>query len=278
MEDADKTAVIYRSSKLIFSQLNKKSNAMALVIRNTMKTFKCNTSSTIGLHLHPSDDVIILIFAILKLGFSYLPLDPSYPLLRLRHMIGDANPVCVITESSKTGLQFTPNEVCSPTYLLLVDLQKRMVEFDDNVPTETDQCQANNTDAAACVLYTSGSTGVPKGVIKSHRNILSRCRALWDSFTFSKTEVVCWIASLNFVDSTTQLFGFLLKGLPVVVADRSTVVNSELFIQFLNIHAITWILLVPTQLKTMLNVLRVKSADGKQILKSHIRCDRGRVD
>ncbi len=82
---------------------------------------------------------------------------------------------------------------------------------------------AAGTASVAYVLYTSGSSGVPKGVLGPHRGAVNRFAWMWKNFPFQAGEVGCFGTSLNFVDSIWEVFGPLLRGVPSVILSDQTV-------------------------------------------------------
>ncbi|XP_077986211.1 beta-alanyl-bioamine nonribosomal peptide synthetase ebony-like [Glandiceps talaboti] len=271
---SQKTAVIYEGKKTTFDVFNRQANALARVIKDRLKISNQGDHGPvcIGLHLDPSDTVLKLVFAVLKLGAAYLPLDPAYPFKHLRYTISNSTPCCVVTANTCSTGQVTEmiSNLCEtekPVILLLSDLLASMTYFQDDDLNLSDRLTDSrvNSSSLACTLYTSGSTGVPKGVLFPHRAILHRASALWNIFPMTESDISCWKFSLCFADCLTEIFGSLLRGLAVVVAPANSQ-NPEKVIDIFNDNQVTWTILVPTQLHNMLTVL--KKQPDKEMLRS----------
>ncbi|XP_077986207.1 beta-alanyl-bioamine nonribosomal peptide synthetase ebony-like [Glandiceps talaboti] len=264
----EKTALIYQGKRTTYGELNRQANALARVIKDRLKGDH-GRPVCIGLHLDPSDTVVTLVFAVLKLGAAYLPLDPLYPLKRLQYITSNSTPCCVITANKESQLVEMVSdlpEADRPIVLTVDDLLTNMEAFPDNDVDESEQIINGCVDSStlACILYTSGSTGLPKGVRLPHRSIVHRSSGLWSSFPITEADVSCWQSSLCFVDSVTEIFGFLLRGLTVVIASAGKAINPEKMIAILDENKVTWMLLVPTLLHTMLTVLKSRSDEERQ--------------
>ncbi|PFQ18691.1 non-ribosomal peptide synthetase, partial [Bacillus cereus] len=146
-------AVSHNGEKLTYRELNEKANKLAHYL--TKKGVKNN--QPVGLCLERSIDTIVSMLAILKTGGCYVPLDPSYPLERLKYMIEDSNAGLLITKEDlikKYGLDKLNKLVID------VDLEKLEIEKQSN----TNLCIEVPFDNLAYIIYTSGTTGRPKGV------------------------------------------------------------------------------------------------------------------
>ena len=133
----------------------------------------------------------------------------------------------------------------------VIDLQSAANEIeqcsDKNVPSEI------NSNSPLYVLYTSGSTGQPKGVVGRHKGTINRFSWMWNKYPFTSGEVCVQKTTLNFVDSIWEIFGPLLKGITLVIAPDEIVADPEVFIPFLADHSVTRIVLVPSILQAMLD-------------------------
>ncbi|MFT3803347.1 MAG: amino acid adenylation domain-containing protein [Burkholderiaceae bacterium] len=168
----------------------------------------------VGLSLPRGIDMVVSLLAVLQAGGAYLPLDPGYPAPRLDRMIADAAPRLLLSRSDCAG-NLQAHE------LLLLDRLDPFGQFerlespaaappDIALPTVT-------PDSPAYVLYTSGSTGQPKGVCVSHRNVV---RLVRDSnyCRFGPDETMLMFAPLQFDASTFEIWGALLNGARLEIA------------------------------------------------------------
>ncbi len=107
-------------------------------------------------------------------------------------------------------------------------------------------------DDRAYVLYTSGSSGRPKGVEGTHRGAMNRMRWMWERYPFEAGEVCCQKTNIGFVDSVWEIFGPLLAGVPSVIVAQETVVDPEELLRTLAEHRVTRMVLVPSLLRAVL--------------------------
>jgi amino acid adenylation domain-containing protein len=156
--------------------------------------------------------MIVALLAVLKAGRAYVPLDPAYPEARLRTMLDDAGASCVLTTAALAPR--AQGLAQGPLQLLLVDAW----DGADSDPG-FDSLPEVSADALAYVLYTSGSTGVPKGVMQNHRNALYFCRQYTNNLRIAPSDRLLLIASYSFDASLMDIFGALLNGATLHVLD-----------------------------------------------------------
>lgn len=236
----DKTALIDPETTLSFDQLNKKANQVAhFLLSKAMQH-----PSLIAICVERSIDMVISLLAILKTGSAYLPLDPAYPVERLSFMLQDADAKVLITQSDLENR--------------LPDYQGQSIyidQFNDDQThwPATDIHQDSQPDDMAYLIYTSGSTGKPKGVMGHHQGMINRFQWMWQRYPFLADEVGCQKTALSFLDSVWEIFGFLLKGIPITIITDNEIKDPTLLIQSLERHQISRIVLVPSLLRAILD-------------------------
>ena len=194
-------AFISESGNLTYGDLDRRSNQLAHYLR----TQGVGPESFVGVCLERSPEAVMVLLAALKAGAAFVPLDPAYPPDRLAFMINDAQIPLVVSRR-----KWLPVVQGKGARVICLDTDQRLIEAqeDDNLPSVT------GTASVAYVLYTSGSSGVPKGVLGPHRGAVNRFAWMWKNFPFQAGEVSCFGTSLNFVDSIWEIFGPLLRGGP----------------------------------------------------------------
>src|SRR5262249_50593093 len=119
-------------------------------------------------------------------------------------------------------------------------------------PESTDLDASLEPDDVAYVMYTSGSTGQPKGVEGTHAGAVNRFAWMWSAYPFAPGEVACQMTSLSFVDSIWELFGPLLQGVPTVVVPNRLVTEPLRLLDLLAKERVSRIVLVPSVLRILL--------------------------
>jgi amino acid adenylation domain-containing protein/non-ribosomal peptide synthase protein (TIGR01720 family) len=153
----------------------------------------------VGIYLERSPEAIISMLATLEAGGAYLPLDPSYPKERLGFMIKDAGVRVIITDRRlRERLPDCDVEVLLVDQLLSADTGDRLLP---------DVC---DPDRLAYVMYTSGSTGLPKAVEVTHRGIVRLVSS--GLFALSEDDVELQLVSLSFDPSALEIWSCLLGG------------------------------------------------------------------
>jgi len=242
----DAVAVIHEGRRWSFREVNQAANRVArLLVKKGI-----GRESLVGVFLERSPEMVIALMGILKSGAAYVPMDPSYPEERTRFIIRDASLAAIVSNSSIKHI--LPGEI------------ENVVSTDDE--ESLDREAADNLGVAisgedrAYVIYTSGSTGVPKGVEGIHRASMNRFSWMWRTYPFQDDEVCCQKTNLGFVDSIWEIFGPLLAGVPNVIIPQDAVRDPQLFLDALAREHVTRIVLVPSQLRAILEY----SAELKQ--------------
>ncbi|WP_435244834.1 non-ribosomal peptide synthase/polyketide synthase [Streptomyces sioyaensis] len=209
----DRTAVVCDGTRLTYDEANRRANRLArlLVGRGV------GPESLVALALPRSADLVVVLWAVLKAGAGYLPVDPGYPAERIRFMLADAAPATVLTTRDTAG--------CLPegTAPLVLDdpaTLAAMAGYPEDDLTDADRARPLDPRHPAYVIYTSGSTGRPKGVVVSHRSVADLARWAGETFGPRRLAHVVAATSLNFDVSVFELLCPLLCGGSIeVVAD-----------------------------------------------------------
>jgi amino acid adenylation domain-containing protein len=244
----EKTALICEGKRLSYRELNQLANRLARsLIRRGVKP-----PTLVGVSQKRSLEMVITLLGILKTGAAYVPLDPAYPEQRLRFLVEDSQVNLVVTSREFAGL-FRKREID----IMEFDLESLSAEEEGTSNPSLTLAAGNR----AYLIYTSGSSGIPKGVQGTHQASVNRFVWMWKNYPFVEGDTCCQKTALGFVDSVWEIFGPLLGGITSVILPYDAVVDPELLVQLLAKYEVTRIVLVPSLLRVVLD--GVEGLQGK---------------
>jgi amino acid adenylation domain-containing protein len=198
-------ALLYEGARTSYRELDEASDRLAGVLAG----LGCGREAIVGVCLDRSPALLVAMLAILKAGGAYLPLDASYPLDRLIYMVDNAACSLVVGSGAQLASFAAPGRV-----LVDLDQQRELAAAPRGVPAA-----ARSAADAAYVMYTSGTTGEPKGVLVEHRNI-ARLVLNTNYVQLGPADVFLQLAPVAFDASTFEIWGALLNGGTLVLYDR----------------------------------------------------------
>jgi amino acid adenylation domain-containing protein len=166
----DAVAIRDGERSMTYAELDVASRQLA----DRLRELGVGPETVVGVALDRSPEMVVAILAILLAGGAFVPLDPAYPDERRAFIVADSGAAFVLTTAENGGLSFraTPSETRGSRGIAIVPVEGPVYQYDhDSSTARADARSARNDNPLAYVLYTSGSTGQPKGVEVTHRSL-----------------------------------------------------------------------------------------------------------
>lgn len=204
-----------------YEYINARANRLASYLQ---EAYHVRPGDLVGLMLDRNEWMITGILAVLKTGAGYVPVDPEHPAERKRLILGDANVKVLITVSDYMldAMEYYQGA------LMACDLQTVELE---QYPAERPQGR-HTPDAVAYLMYTSGSTGVPKGVAVMHSNVVRLVKQT-NYVLVMPGDRLLQLSNYAFDGSVFDLFAALLNGGAVYMLNRSTLLSMTALSEYI---------------------------------------------
>nr|WP_269671021.1 non-ribosomal peptide synthetase [Paenibacillus sp. 481] len=235
----NRVAVVFEHQQLTYRELNEKSNQLARTLRNS----GVQADQLVAIVADRSIDMFVGIFGILKAGGAYVPIDPEFPEERIRYMLQDSDAKLVVLQ------RHLQQHIMSAGYigkLVLLEDEQSYHEDSSNLVSITEPHHLHY------VLYTSGTTGQPKGVMIEHRTAVSTMTWYYNQHLSTINPQILMTTSYTFDPSVEQVFSTLLHGITVHAIAKETLLNMHEVAQYLAKHQINIIDTTPSLIQQLL--------------------------
>ncbi len=231
-----------KTETLTYAELNTTANQIA----HALLAAEIQTGAVVGLYLQKSPLLITTILACLKLGASYLALDSDLPLERLKQILDISATTCILKAS-----QTIETEALNVTsYAIDTMLAQTNVE-NLNLPI--------TPDLGAYVVFTSGSTGQPKGVLVTQANIVSMANAWQQTYDLANSTVHLQMAHISFDVFCGDWIRALSNGKTLQLCPRNILLNMPLLLETIESNQVDFAEFVPTVMRKLVNYAQQKA-------------------
>ncbi|MDF1758897.1 MAG: amino acid adenylation domain-containing protein, partial [Legionellaceae bacterium] len=253
-KNPDKVAVIYNNQQLTFEELNQAANRLASYLKEFYKDqgLVLTPDTFISFCLDKSLEMIVVILGILKAGGVYTPIDPSYPITRINHIINDSQARIVLTQDSHLDLLNSTVAQDIPVKFKTISLSEPyFLSMYSNLNHEI----SNTPKDLAYLVYTSGTTGTPKGVMISHASVVNYVHWIYGHEAYAASERMDCSASIAYGSTMKVFLPPLLFGKTLVFCDDETKKDALSYIEYIERQSISLINLTGTYLSALLAML-----------------------
>lgn len=251
----EREALVCRKESLTYGQLEQRTNQLArkLIEQGVVR------GDRVGIYLDKSLESAIALYGIMKAGAAYVPLDATAPPARLEYVIKHCGIRHIVTAPNKRrGLvQFLSCSDCPVEVLLgappLEGVKARQISWKEINLTESSRRDLAITDQdLAYIMYTSGSTGEPKGIMHTHASGLSYAKWAHDVYDLRSDDRLTNHAPLHFDLSTFDFFAGALAGASTIIVGDEYLKLPASYSQLLQDERITTFFTVPYALTQLL--------------------------
>ncbi len=238
-------AVIDGEARHTLQSLDIASNQLA----HALRAAGVGRGDLVAVRMGRSFGMMVGVFAALKAGAAYVPLDPEYPDERTTLILRNAGAKALLVDRPLPGS---------------VDFEGRCIDLSaerfDALPAEAPE-RVNDARDPVVVIHTSGSTGVPKGVVISHRMLINSLQSMENDYPVRAGDVYLFKTNVVFDVSTTELFSFVMGQGSVAVLPTGEERDPERIRRCIAQHGVTHMNFVPSMLDAFLDHPALRPAD-----------------
>ncbi|ANW03875.1 non-ribosomal peptide synthetase [Bradyrhizobium icense] len=233
-------ALVFGGQEVSYADLNARANRLA----RRLHDHGIGRDLLVGLALERSVELIVGVLAVLKAGGAYLPLDPDYPPDRLLHMLRDSGAALVLTQGRLQG-RLAPVIAEAAVEAWTID---EAIGVPSGEPVRNPDV-ALHPDSLAYVMYTSGSTGVPKGVACTHGALAARLGWMQAEYRLDAGETLLQKTPFSFDVSVWEILWPLATGARLAIAAPGAHREPRLLADAIVTHEVTTLHFVPQMLE-----------------------------
>ncbi|WP_033189891.1 non-ribosomal peptide synthetase [Rhodococcoides fascians] len=248
-ETPNAVAVVYEDDSLTYGEFAARVDELARVLVDA----GAGPDALVAIAMRRSIDLVVGMYAVLRAGAGFVPIDPDHPVERIDYILGAAQPVCVLVRGRDL---FTP-----PGAVRAIDVDSAAAEFRGGKDVVLPRSRAS-AESVAYVIFTSGSTGRPKGVAVSHRAIVNQMEWMQSEYSLDASDVYLQKTATTF---DVSLWGFFLPlrvGAQLVLATPDGHRDPRYLAEVISQRHVTVTDFVPTMLSVF------ASAVGRAALRS----------
>lgn len=237
----DAVAMWFNGQTMTYWEMNNRANALAYILRD----LGVQPDDLVGIYAQRSFEMLIGIYAVIKAGGAYVPFDPEFPDDRLAFMVDDSGAKIIISPSNIAGaFPKTAAKVLTLSVEEPIDAVKPL-------PV------TSNSTNLAYMLYTSGTTGKPKGVMIEHRSIVNRILWMQEAFGLDRTDTVLQKTPYSFDVSVWEFFWPLQVGARLAIANPGGHRDTKYLIKTIVEQQVTTLHFVPSMLQLFVEDIKL---------------------
>lgn len=247
----DAIALVFGAERLPYAELNARANRLARWLRAQ----GVGRGDRVALMLDRGIAMIEAILATLKAGAAYVPIATDAPEERLRFMLDDAQPSCLLADAPRPtaeAIGVSPLRVDRLADALATLSPENLDEESfEAMPSNVMPSNAMSSSEPAYIIYTSGTSGQPKGVLVSHRNLTNFCYWCRDAGFTGAGVRMTQFAPYTFDASAGEIFAALSVGAELHLLDGATIQDPAHLQAYMRAHRIGFSALPPAYLQQM---------------------------
>lgn len=248
VQNPHSVALLFQGQEMTYGQLDAKADEL----KNKILQEGFRKGDVVGIVAERSFEMIIGIFAALKAGGVFLPIDPQYPTDRIEYVVKDSNAQLIL---------------CQNKFVSLVPDQTEYLDMDDhcNYVKEGDRGSIKND--VAYIIYTSGSTGIPKGVVIEQKAVGNTINYLNDEFPVQLDDIYLFKTSYVFDVSISEIFTWFINGGKLAILAPEKEKQADEIVEAIEEYKVTHINFVPSFFNVFVGILNAGNVDKLKSLR-----------